>query len=1068
MAQLRDTLIQGSARVTDTLYSNNININDIITAKGLIISDESANAHIKFSRESINYIIFPENSGSVAIGYGVGTAYAPLIITKASVYPGGTTETINLGASGQRWNTIYGKTGNFSGAISSSSTIAAVSSITAGSVAAGAEIDVKAVSNAGQIYLYSTGTDDGNRGIWLHNHGGTKSSSLFIVDQNNAIIAMAPLVGNYILDVRGYSYWGSASRYIKDEILLNNARQRVGETWYDVGDATNVTMGRFYWREYSPNSTATTGTTGKYEDYYLPAVNVGRTNSPSYAIITTKNLSDITSLGTISSDLNLKTGTDDSPDIVWWYNNNKEQARIWMGSGATTKFAPYYRCYDSNGNSLYSGKLVLGDGTGASGTWAIGISGNAATATKATQDGSGNTITNKYFQIYNTSYQGNTSTVTVNDLATQGPAYGMINHATDNPIGSATWVHVLNMGWSKANTSWIGQIALHTNGTTMYFRGNSSSAIAGKAWNTVLSSNNYSSYTLPLSGGTMSGTITLANTGLKTPNVAGYTTDQYGNFKHQRATNTDTWCIISNAGTNKATINYETGAATFAGSVTATGGFSGNASTATKATQDENGYNLNNTYAKEYIQVIDLTADDITKWYPVTIQLPYDGLRRVACVVQLNSGHKPSWSSHNGGYTAVVEMLVVAGGWGTTGAYSICLVNNQAFVNTDEPAPVGFSQFTNSSRATFWCRGGAKYRLLSDFFGTWTTYKTDTTVSSQTIGPKTSNPGISVNRSSIIANLSGNATSATNATNVTGTVTATHGGTGITTYTLGDIIYCSGVAGTTPTLSKLAIGSKGKFLKVGAGNVPVWGDGSSVTLNGTATTTPSFYAPTVAGTSGYYLMSNGSGAPSWATIPEYCLVENAISSSDWRSLLLGASALSSATTTVETEAVDTDSAVYMATGLAANPGTGHLYATAVHNAIWNDYAEYRKQLYPIQPGYIIRDTDSGYVIKANERLIPGAQVVSDTWGHIMGETDEAKTPVAVAGRVLAYTYRPREQYHAGMAVCSAPGGTIDIMTREEIRNYPDAIIGIVSEIPDYEEWGSGKVKVDGRIWIKVR
>jgi hypothetical protein len=70
--------------------------------------------------------------------------------------------------------------------------------------------------------------------------------------------------------------------------------------------------------------------------------------------------------------------------------------------------------------------------------------------------------------------------------------------------------------------------------------------------------------------------------------------------------------------------------------------------------------------------------------------------------------------------------------------------------------------------------------------------------------------------------------------------------------------------------------------------------------------------------------------------------------------------------------------------------------------------------------------------------------------------------------VLAYTYQPRENYHAGMAVCSAPNGTVDIMTREEIQKYPDAIIGIVSEIPNYESWGTGNVPINGRIWIKVR
>jgi len=86
----------------------------------------------------------------------------------------------------------------------------------------------------------------------------------------------------------------------------------------------------------------------------------------------------------------------------------------------------------------------------------------------------------------------------------------------------------------------------------------------------------------------------------------------------------------------------------------------------------------------------------------------------------------------------------------------------------------------------------------------------------------------------------------------------------------------------------------------------------------------------------------------------------------------------------------------------------------------------------------------------------------------MGQTLEATTPIAVAGRVLVYPYQARKNYHAGMAVCSAPGGTIDIMTREEIRDYPDCIVGIVSEIPQYETWGSDNVKVDGRIWIRVK
>lgn len=41
----------------------------------------------------------------------------------------------------------------------------------------------------------------------------------------------------------------------------------------------------------------------------------------------------------------------------------------------------------------------------------------------------------------------------------------------------------------------------------------------------------------------------------------------------------------------------------------------------------------------------------------------------------------------------------------------------------------------------------------------------------------------------------------------------------------------------------------------------------TITLNGTATKTPSFYAPTTAGTKGQQLVSNGTGAPTWQDMP---------------------------------------------------------------------------------------------------------------------------------------------------------------------------------------------------------
>ena len=147
---------------------------------------------------------------------------------------------------------------------------------------------------------------------------------------------------------------------------------------------------------------------------------------------------------------------------------------------------------------------------------------------------------------------------------------------------------------------------------------------------------------------------------------------------------------------------------------------------------------------------------------------------------------------------------------------------------------------------------------------------------------------------------------------------------------------------------------------------------------------------------------------------------------------------------------------------------GKIYGTKVYGAVWNDYAEYRNADKNIKSGQCVVETGFGNLILSTKRLQPGANIVSDTFGFAIGETEQTKTPLAVSGRVLAYPYEDRDSYQAGDPVCSGPNGTISKMTREEVREYPDRIIGTVSEIPDYEVWGTGNVKVNNRIWIKVK
>lgn len=155
-------------------------------------------------------------------------------------------------------------------------------------------------------------------------------------------------------------------------------------------------------------------------------------------------------------------------------------------------------------------------------------------------------------------------------------------------------------------------------------------------------------------------------------------------------------------------------------------------------------------------------------------------------------------------------------------------------------------------------------------------------------------------------------------------------------------------------------------------------------------------------------------------------------------------------------------------GITLLDTNGYSHFNKAYGAVWNDYAEYRQTIKIISAGQCVIETGFGDLVKSTKRLQPGANIVSDTFGFAIGETEQTKTPIAVSGRVLAYPYEDRDSYQAGDPVCSGPNGTISKMTREEVRKYPDRIVGTVSEIPEYETWGTGNVKVDGRIWIKVR
>lgn len=425
---------------------------------------------------------------------------------------------------------------------------------------------------------------------------------------------------------------------------------------------------------------------------------------------------------------------------------------------------------------------------------------------------------------------------------------------------------------------------------------------------------------------------------------------------------------------------------------------------------------------------------------------------------------------------------------------------------------------------------------------------------------------------------------------------------------LNDGTRWDGIAGSDIQIEPaITSGTKLATITVDGTSKDLYYQASAVTLNGTATTSASFYAPTSAGTAGQVLKSNGSGAPGWVTLgsnaytstaylpltggtltgdiniqganyPSFCLQPTTANSagtytggffegsyydnvSMWvwtdrtnhtksrRGLVLKGYAgcaddnyalvlrkcdtsgnwkndsyiltsdnyssyalpLAGGTMTgdihmgqrsiywkensygdrfaISTAFGGTDDAnlfrIMGAVGaINANPDLydlvtisgksgnvnvkGTVSAAAVYGAVWNDYAEYRSQNETIEPGYITYCDDDGKLKKTVERLQKYEGIVSDTFGFAIGETDDCKTPLAVSGRALVYCDPEEEHFHAGDCVCAGPDGLAYRMTREEVMEFPDRIVGVVSEIPTYKTWGTGNVEVNGRIWVKVK
>lgn len=178
----------------------------------------------------------------------------------------------------------------------------------------------------------------------------------------------------------------------------------------------------------------------------------------------------------------------------------------------------------------------------------------------------------------------------------------------------------------------------------------------------------------------------------------------------------------------------------------------------TKGGESESNYQLNSTNLHATIDLSSSTYN-VNTWYPVVGSgIPARGYARIICYVQLNSGTKPSWSSHsNGGFTCNLDILVKASGWGTTGAESIVLDNSYNWCKSGEPNPLGYQQIIQSSAPVIWMRGGGKYFIRQSENFTWSVKTAAYTTNGVTVQPTTTYPGVNISKATIYANLNGTA-----------------------------------------------------------------------------------------------------------------------------------------------------------------------------------------------------------------------------------------------------------------------------------------------------------------------
>ena len=145
-------------------------------------------------------------------------------------------------------------------------------------------------------------------------------------------------------------------------------------------------------------------------------------------------------------------------------------------------------------------------------------------------------------------------------------------------------------------------------------------------------------------------------------------------------------------------------------------------------------------------------------------------------------------------------------------------------------------------------------------------------------------------------------------------------------------------------------------------------------------------------------------------------------------------------------------------------GTYHLYAGAVHNAVWNDLADCIE---------VPEDTDLefGYcytwngdkVEKTSRKSKNCIGIHSNTAGLFMGEKPTKTIQTAVAGFALAYVDKV---YPEGTPLTWSDDGKLTKCNILKRVLHPERVIATFYKEEKQESWHG--VKVNNRHWVKVR